>query len=144
MGDDPKINKFIQIVKNSLYIGISNCKNGNKIGDIGFFIQNYIESKGYSIVKEFVGHGIGRKIHEEPMIPNYGKKNTGETLKNGMVLAIEPIVNIGKSDINIYSDGYTVTTKDNKISAHFENTICIVNGNPKILSTCKYIDKKFI
>ncbi|WP_185861966.1 type I methionyl aminopeptidase [Blattabacterium cuenoti] len=137
-----KIRKFLNCSKKSLYIGISKCKSGNSIGDIGFSIQSYIEKNGYNVVKDMVGHGIGKKMHEEPQIPNFGKKGDGIKLKNGFVLSIEPMVNIGSSKIVFHKDGWTVTTLDKKKSAHYEHNVAIVDGYPCLLSTFRYIYEK--
>lgn len=133
------IKKFIKRVKNSLYIGIKQCLKGNYIGDIGFEIQKYIENKGYSVVRELVGHGIGENIHEDPNVPNYGFRGKGVKLDNGMVLSIEPMVNLGSKEVKFDNDKWSVFTKDNKISAHFEHNIAIFNNKPYLLSTFKYI-----
>ncbi|WP_110476826.1 MAG: type I methionyl aminopeptidase [Candidatus Karelsulcia muelleri] len=133
------IRKLLKISKESLYLGIAECKAGNHIGDIGYAIQNHVEKHGYSIVREFGGHGLGKKIHEEPNVPNYGIKQMGKKLLNGLVLAIEPIVNKGKKYIKINKDGWTISTLDKKPSAHYEHNIAIINGKPYLLSTYKYI-----
>ncbi|WGH27134.1 MAG: type I methionyl aminopeptidase [Candidatus Shikimatogenerans bostrichidophilus] len=133
--------KLLKYTKNSLYIGINECKYGNKIGDIGYKINKYISSKGFNIVKDLVGHGIGKQLHELPYIPNYGKKNTGLKLKNGMVLSIEPMVNIGSHKIKLSKDKWTYKTIDNSLSAHYEHNIAIINNKPILLSTFKYIKK---
>ncbi|WP_375323042.1 type I methionyl aminopeptidase [Candidatus Karelsulcia muelleri] len=135
------IKKLLKITKKSLYLGIYECKLGNNIGDIGYAIQNYVEKHGYSIVREFVGHGLGKKIHEKPNVPNYGLKKMGLKLLNGLVLAIEPMVNKGKKKIKFNNDGWTISTMDKKKSAHYEHNIAIINGNPYLLSTYKYIYK---
>ncbi len=134
-----KNRKFLSCSKKSLYIGISQCISGNKIGDIGFSIQSFIEKNGFTIVKDLVGHGIGKKMHEDPQIPNFGKKGEGIELKNGFVLSIEPMVNLGKSDIIFHKDGWTITTLDKKNSSHYEHNIAIIDGKPCLLSTFSYI-----
>ncbi|WGH27315.1 MAG: type I methionyl aminopeptidase [Candidatus Bostrichicola ureolyticus] len=139
-----KKKKLLQITKESLYLGIKECKKGHSIGHIGFAIQNNVEKYGYSIVREFVGHGIGRKIHENPQIPNYGKKGNGDLLKEGMVLAIEPMVNMGTDQIQFDKDGWTISTFDRQPSAHFEHNIAIINGKASLLSTFEYIYKSLI
>ncbi|WP_185872608.1 type I methionyl aminopeptidase [Blattabacterium cuenoti] len=133
------IKQFVNRSKKSLYIGISKCKTGNYIGDIGNSIQSFIETSGYSIVKDFVGHGLGKEMHEDPEIPNFGTKGEGIKLKNGFVLSIEPMVNKGRSEVIFHKDGWTITTKDNSLSAHFEHNIAIINENPYLLSTFRYI-----
>ncbi|WP_185857140.1 type I methionyl aminopeptidase [Blattabacterium cuenoti] len=134
--------KFLNCSKKSLYIGISNCKWKNSIGDIGYSIQSYIEKNGYNVVKDLVGHGLGKNMHEDPKIPNFGKKGKGVKLKEGLVLSIEPMVNIGSSKILFHKDGWTITTLDNKISAHYEHNVAIVDGLPCLLSTFRYIYKE--
>lgn len=138
---DIQIKKLLEITKNSLYLGIKECKIGNNIGNIGFAIQNYVEKYGYSIVKEFVGHGLGKKMHEEPQIPNYGKKGKGQKIFEGMVLAIEPMVNQGTDEIIYNKDGWTISTLDSNPSSHYEHNIAIINGKASLLSTYKYIYK---
>ncbi|WP_185876654.1 type I methionyl aminopeptidase [Blattabacterium cuenoti] len=137
-----KTKQFLNCSKQSLYIGISKCKNGNKIGDISSSIQSYVEKHGYSVVKDFVGHGIGKKMHEDPQVPNFGKKGEGMLLKNGLVLSIEPMVNLGNSEIVHHKDGWTITTLDKKISSHYEHNVAIVDGSPCLLSTFSFIYKE--
>lgn len=126
--------KLLEVTEKSLYFGIEEAKVNNRIGDISFAIQSYVEKKGFSVVRALCGHGVGRKLHEEPQIPNYGEKSQGPILKNGMTLAIEPMVNMGTFKINIADDGWTVVTEDNLPSAHFEHTIAIINGRAEILT----------
>ncbi|WP_185864296.1 type I methionyl aminopeptidase [Blattabacterium cuenoti] len=137
-----EIKKFLYCSKKSLYLGISKCKKNNHIGDIGFSIQSFIEKNKYSVVKDLVGHGIGRKMHEEPHVPNFGKKGKGLKLKEGMVLSIEPMVNKGSSKVIFHKDGWTITTFDKKISSHYEHNVAIVDGKPCLLSTFSYIYKE--
>jgi methionyl aminopeptidase len=111
------------------------------VGDIGHAIQRYTESFGYGVVKELVGHGLGRTMHEEPQVPNYGKRGKGKLLKNGMVLAIEPMINMGTAKIHQLDDGWTILTRDRLPSAHFEHDVAIVDGQPEVLSTFEYIYK---
>ena len=125
----------------SLYQGIDSAQSGNRTGDIGYSIQNYVEKKGYSVVRELVGHGVGRNLHEAPEVPNYGKRGRGAKLKPGMVIAIEPMVNLGKRQIVQESDGWTIRTGDKKASAHFEHTIAITQNGPEVLTTFKYIEE---
>jgi methionyl aminopeptidase len=132
---DEKITKLLEATKNALYKGIEVAKVGNRIGDIGYAIQSYVESLGYSVVRELVGHGVGKNLHEEPQVPNYGKKGKGVKIKSGLVIAIEPMVNIGTHKVKTLSDGWTVVTVDGKKSAHFEHTIAITEDGPRILST---------
>ena len=131
--------KLLEVTKQSLYEGIREFKVGNRIGDVGYAIQKYCEDRGYGVVRELVGHGLGKKMHEDPEIPNYGKRGRGKKLINGMVVAIEPMINMGTHRINQLSDGWTILTKDGKPSAHFEHDIAIINGKPELLSTFKYI-----
>lgn len=131
--------KLLEVTKQSLYEGIRQLKVGNRIGDVGYAIQKYCEDRGYGVVRELVGHGLGRKMHEDPEMPNYGKRGRGKKLVNGMVVAIEPMINLGTHRINHLSDGWTILTKDGKPSAHFEHNIAIVEGKPELLSTFKYI-----
>ncbi|CAI8338832.1 MAG: Methionine aminopeptidase 1 [Flavobacterium sp. SCGC AAA160-P02] len=133
--------KLLQATKESLYEGIRKLKAGNRVGDVGFAIQKYCEDRGYGVVRELVGHGLGKKMHEDPEMPNYGKRGRGKKLVNGMVVAIEPMINLGTHRIKQLSDGWTILTKDGKPSAHFEHNIAIVNGNPELLSTFQYIYK---
>ena len=131
--------KLLQVTKESLYIGIRETKVGNRVEDIGYAIQTYCESHGYGVVRELCGHGLGRKMHEDPEVANYGKRGRGKKLVNGMVIAIEPMINLGTKNIVQHKDGWTITTADNKPSAHFEHDVAIVNGKPELLSTFAYI-----
>ena len=125
---------LVKTTEEALYHGIDYARAGNRVGDISHAIQKFVESRRLSIVREFVGHGIGRSMHESPQIPNFGKKNRGELLKPGMTLAIEPMVNMGGYDIRMGDDGWTALTRDGKPSAHFEHTVLITNGDPEILT----------
>lgn len=138
----PEVKQLLKITKEALYKGIEQALQNNRIGDIGSTIQKYCESHGYSIVRELVGHGIGREMHEAPEVPNYGRKGTGVMLKNGMCIAIEPMVNMGSKNVVFENDGWTVRTKDRKPSAHFEHTVAIRNGKADILSTFEFIQDK--
>lgn len=131
--------KLLKITKESLYKGIEQCVRGKRVGDISFAIQNYCEKEGYGVVRELVGHGLGRKMHEDPQVPNYGRKGSGKVLKDGVVLAIEPMINAGTEKVKFHNDGWTVTTIDNKPSAHFEHDVAIIKGKPVLLSTYQYI-----
>ena len=131
---DEKKKKLVEVTRNSLMLGIDQVKPGNHIGDIGFAVQNYAEKNNFSVVRELVGHGIGRKLHEEPQIPNYGTKNTGAELKEGMCLAIEPMLNEGSEKIITKEDGWTICTEDGKPSAHFEHTVAVTNKGVEILT----------
>lgn len=136
---DIEIKKLLEVTKKSLYLGIKKCTIGNTIGDIGSVIQNYVKKYNYHVVRELVGHGIGKMIHEEPQIPNYGKKGKGQKILEGMVLSIEPMINKGTHEIVHHKDRWTITTLDSKPSAHYEHNIAIINGTPSLLSTFKYI-----
>ena len=125
---------LMKVTEESLYKGIEVAFVNNRIGDIGAAVQQYVESFGFSVVRDLCGHGVGRKLHEDPQVPNYGKKGTGVLIKNGMTIAIEPMVNIGTYKVNVAEDGWTVYTADKKPSAHFEHSIAIINGKPEILS----------
>ncbi len=133
--------QLLSVTKESLYKGIESAKAGKRLGDIGFAIQSYCESFGYSVVREMVGHGIGRNLHEAPEVPNYGKKGSGLLLKEGMVLAIEPMINLGRRNIVQESDGWTVRTIDNKLSAHFEHSIVIRKNGAEVLSSFDFIEE---
>ena len=126
--------KLLDVTHESLMKGIEQAKPGNYVGDIGNAVQSFAESNGFSVVRELVGHGIGRELHEEPQIPNYGKANHGYKLRAGMCIAIEPMINAGVKEVYTAQDGWTILTKDGKASAHFEHTIAITNNGPKILS----------
>jgi methionyl aminopeptidase len=130
------VKRLLKVTKESLYKGIDKARQGNRVGDIANAIQEYTEKlNGYGVVRELVGHGLGRKLHEDPQVPNYGKRGSGQKLKEGMVLAIEPMINMGTKDVVHLSDGWTVLTKDRKPSAHFEHDVCITKGDPDILSS---------
>lgn len=133
---------LLKRTKESLYKGIEMATAGNRLGDIGYAIQEYVESFGYSVVREMVGHGIGRHLHEDPQVPNYGKPNKGLKLKEGLVIAIEPMINIGKREIEQKSDGWTIVTNDKKCSAHFEHTVVVRQGKAEILSSFLEIEKE--
>ena len=136
---DPEVEKLLQTTKESLYVGIEQFKVGNRVGDVGYAIQNYNESRGYGVVRELVGHGLGKEMHEKPEMPNYGKRGSGKKFLNGMVVAIEPMINLGTSKINQLNDGWTILTRDKKPSAHFEHNVAIIDGKPKLLSTFDYV-----
>lgn len=138
---DAATKQLLKVTKESLYAGIREFRAGNRVGDVGFAIQQYCESHGYGVVRELVGHGIGRKMHEDPEMPNYGKRGRGKQFKEGMVVAIEPMINLGTHKIKQLKDGWTILTLDGKPSAHFEHDVAIVNGKPELLSTFKYIYK---
>ena len=138
---DEEVKRLLRTTKESLYIGIEHAVEGNRIGDIGHAIQEYCEKRGYGVVREMCGHGVGRKLHEDPDVPNYGRKGTGPLIKNGMVIAIEPMINMGSKNIVIERDGWTTRTKDRKPSAHYEHTIAIHHGKPDILSSFQYVEE---
>jgi len=139
---DIQIKQLLKVTKESLYKGIEMASVGNKLGDIGYAVQKYAESFGYGVVRELVGHGIGKDLHEAPEVPNYGKRGEGILLKEGLVIAIEPMINIGKRGVVQHNDGWTITTIDNKPSAHFEHTIVVRKEKAEILSSFKEIEKK--
>ena len=137
-----EVMKLIQVTKESLYKGIEKAVAGNRVGDIAFAIQEYTERKnGYGVVRELVGHGLGKNLHEDPQVPNYGKRGSGPKLKEGLVLAIEPMINMGSKDVYTDDDGWTVKTKDGKPSVHFEHDVCVKKGKADILSDYSIIEK---
>ncbi len=135
------VRKLLVRTKESLYVGLERATDGNRIGDIGYAIQTYVERFGYSVVRELVGHGVGKSLHEAPEVPNYGKRGQGVKLKEGMVLAIEPMINFGKKGITQDKDGWTIRTADRKPSAHFEHTVAVRKGKAEILTTFQYIEE---
>ncbi len=138
--DEEKL-KLMKATRDGLYKGIEAAVAGNRIGDIGYAVQSHVESLGYTVVRELVGHGVGRHLHEKPQVPNYGKRGNGKKIKNGLVIAIEPMINMGSKDVQIANDGWTFSTLDGKPSAHFEHSIAIRNGKADILSDFEMIDK---
>lgn len=130
----PQVQALLDVTRESLMRGIEQCREGNRVFDIGHAVQNYVEGFGYSVVREFVGHGIGRALHEEPQVPNYGPKGKGTQLKVGMVLAIEPMINAGGHEVKVLKDGWTAVTVDRSLSAHFEHTVAITPKGPEILT----------
>lgn len=130
----PSAERLLRVTEDALYIGIEKARPGNRVSDISSAIQRYVESHGYSVVRSFVGHGIGRSLHEEPQVPNYGSPGQGPRLREGMTLAIEPMVNEGTYDIKILDDGWTVVTADRKLSAHYEHTVAITENGARILT----------
>jgi methionyl aminopeptidase len=136
-----EIKQLLKVTKEALYLGLQKARQGNRVGDIAYAIQEHTEKKhGYGVVRELVGHGLGRNMHEDPQVPNYGKKGTGAKLKEGMVLAVEPMINLGVKEVIHLDDGWTVLTKDHKPSAHFEHDVCITKGDPDILSSFEEIE----
>lgn len=138
---DPEVQKLLDITKESLYIGIEQAVEGKRVGDISSAVQEYCEKNGYSVVRELVGHGIGKQMHEAPEVPNYGKKGSGSLLREGMCICIEPMINLGKRNVVFEKDGWTVRTKDRKPSAHFEHCIAIQSGKARILSSFKFLEE---
>ena len=135
--------QLLRVTKESLYKGIDEAVVGKRIGDISYAVQHYVEEFGYSVVRELVGHGVGKELHESPEVPNYGKRGKGPLLKEGMVIAIEPMINLGKKEIVQESDGWTIRTRDRAISAHYEHTVAIANGKAAVLTTHEYIEEVY-
>lgn len=134
-----EIGKLLKVTRESLYAGINEFRIGNRVGDVGYAIQKYCEDHGYGVVRELVGHGLGMKMHEDPEMPNYGQRGRGKKFVEGMVVAIEPMINMGTKRIKQLKDGWTILTADGKPSAHFEHNVAIIYGKPELLSTFKYI-----
>jgi len=126
--------QLVTSTEQSLYEGLKRAVNGNHVGDIGYAVQSYVEEREYNVVRALVGHGIGRNLHEDPQVPNFGRQGIGPLLKSGMVIAVEPMINVGTCEVKTLSDGWTVVTADGKLSAHFENTCVIRDGYPEILT----------
>ncbi|MBD5210135.1 MAG: type I methionyl aminopeptidase [Bacteroidales bacterium] len=137
----PEKMALCRTTKESLYVGIEACVPGKRIGDISNAVQTYCEKRGYSIVREMCGHGIGKRMHEDPEIPNYGRRGIGPIIKDGMCLCIEPMVNMGSRNIVIERDGWTCRTRDRQPSAHYEHTLAIVDGHTEILTTFDYVEE---
>ena len=133
--------RLLKTTKEALYLGIEQAVEGKRVGDISNAIQTYCEHKGYSVVRELCGHGVGKKLHEEPEVPNYGRRGCGPLLKNGMVIAIEPMINLGSRNIVVEKDRWTTRTKDRKPSAHFEHTIAIRENGADVLSSFRYVEE---
>jgi methionyl aminopeptidase len=130
----PEIEKLMQITRESLFQAVKKMVPGNRLYDVSYAVQEYVEERGYTVVREFCGHGIGQKMHEDPQVPNYGRPGTGPKLKEGWVLAVEPMVNAGTHDVHVLSDGWTVKTRDGKASSHFEHTIAVTEDGPQVLT----------
>ena len=130
---DP-VKRLLEATRESLYRAIAKCRVGNRLGDVCNAVQSYVEPLGYSVVKNYCGHGVGRAMHEEPQVPNYGRPGTGPVLREGLVIAIEPMINLGHEDVKVLSDGWTVITLDGQPSAHFEHTVAITEDGPQILT----------
>lgn len=137
----PEVQKLLQVTLESLYKGIEQIKRGNRMGDLSFAIQDYTEKHGYGVVRELIGHGVGRKLHEPPEVPNFGKRGKGPLFADGMVLAIEPMINMGTRNVKQLRDGWTIVTQDGKPSAHYEHDVAVVNGAPVILSSFAYVEE---
>lgn len=136
---DPEVEKLLKVTKASLYEGIRTFKKGNRLGDLGFAIQDFCEKEGYGVVRELIGHGLGSAMHEGPEVPNYGRRGRGKQFVDGMVLAIEPMINQGTHRIKQLKDGWTILTADGKASAHFEHNVALIDGAPELLSSFQYI-----
>jgi methionyl aminopeptidase len=139
----PEVMQLLRTTKQALYLGVEQAVTGRRLGDIGAVIQTHCERAGYGVVREFVGHGIGREMHEEPEVCNYGRRGNGIVLKSGMTLAIEPMITLGKRNIVIEDDGWTARTIDRKPAAHYELSVCVRDGKADILSTFEYIEEVF-
>jgi methionyl aminopeptidase len=139
----PKIKSLLKATKESLCLGIEKAVYGNRVGDIGNAIQKFVEAKGFTVVRELVGHGVGKHLHESPEVPNYGKKGSGPLLGEGMVIAIEPMVNLGTRNVVQERDGWTIRTADRRVSAHYEHTVAIFKEGTEVLTTHKYIEENF-
>ena len=126
--------ELLKVTEAALYLGIKQAVTGHRIGDISHAVQTFVEAQGFGVVREMVGHGVGREMHEEPQIPNFGRRNSGEKIKPGMTLAIEPMVNLGRHEVRTLSDGWTVVTSDGSPSAHFEHTVLTTDSGPEILT----------
>lgn len=136
-----EIKKLLEVTKECLTFAIQNAVVGKRIGDIGFAVQQHAEANGFGVVREMVGHGLGKTMHEKPEVPNYGRRGKGLMLKEGLVIAIEPMINMGTKNIIQDSDGWTIKTKDGKPSAHFEHDVAVMNGKADVLSTFEYIEE---
>lgn len=137
----PETMSLLKATKESLYQGIEQAKYGNRMGDVSYAIQKYVEDRGYTVVRELVGHGLGESLHESPEVPNYGKRGRGPKLQHGLVIAIEPMVNLGTRNIVQERDGWTIRTKDRRPSAHYEHTVAIFKDRTEILTTHQYIEE---
>lgn len=137
----PETLKLLEVTHECLNIGIEQAKVGNRIGDIGFHIQKHAEKHGYGVVRELVGHGIGKTMHEEPQVPNYGRRGRGKKIQDGLTIAIEPMINMGTERVKYLEDNWTIVTADGKPSAHFEHDVAVIDGKPEVLSTFKYVEE---
>jgi methionyl aminopeptidase len=137
----PEILQLLKTTKEALYLGIEQAVHGKRLGDVGYAIQQHCEARSYGVVREFVGHGIGREMHEDPQVPNYGRRGTGTQLKKGMCIAIEPMITQGSRQIYMTDDNWTVKTRDGRCAAHFEHTVAINHGKADILSSFEYVEQ---
>ncbi len=142
-GASPEVLKLLERTYQSLFLGIEQAKAGNRIGDIGHAIQEYVEGFGYGVVRELVGHGVGKKLHEDPEVPNYGKRGKGPKITAGMVIAIEPMINMGTKNVVQEKDGWTIRTSDRKPSAHFEHMVAVYEDRTEVLTTHEEIEKNY-
>jgi methionyl aminopeptidase len=136
-----EVKKLLRVTRESLELGIEQAIVGNRLGDIGAAVQRHAEAHGFGVIRELVGHGLGKSMHEPPEVPNYGKRGKGKVLKKGLVIAIEPMINLGSRYVKQLDDGWTIVTADGKPSAHFEHDVAVVNGKPDVLSTFDYVDE---
>lgn len=136
-----EVKSLMRVTQECLIKGVEKAVVGMRVGDIGFAVQQHAEAHGYGVVKELVGHGVGAKLHEKPEVPNYGKRGSGAKLEEGMVIAIEPMINAGKAGVKFWKDGWTVSTVDGKASAHYEHTVAVRKGVPDVLSTFSYVEE---
>lgn len=138
---DPKTKKLLEVTKECLDLGIAQVKKGNRMGDLSYAIQQHAENNGYGVVRELVGHGLGREMHESPEVPNFGKRGRGPLFRDGLVIAIEPMINMGTKNVKQLSDGWTIITADKMPSAHFEHDVAFIDGKAEVLSTFDYIEE---
>jgi methionyl aminopeptidase len=139
IADDVKA--LLKRTKEALYLGIENAVHGKRLGDIGYAIQTYCEASGYGVVREFVGHGVGHDMHEDPQVPNYGRRGTGTMMKTGLCIAIEPMITLGDRQVIMENDGWSVRTRDRKMAAHFEHSVAVRNGKADILSSFEFVEQ---
>jgi len=136
----PEVDRLLTVTQECLKLAIEQAVDGNRIGDIGYAVQKHAEDNGYGVVRELVGHGLGKKLHEDPEVPNYGRRGRGTKLKSGMTLAIEPMINLGVKEVEQLDDGWTIVTADRKPAAHFEHDVVVRKGQAEVLSTFEYIE----
>ena len=137
---DPEVQKLLRVTRECLDLGIAETRVGNRIGDIGFAIQQHAEANGYGVVRDLVGHGLGKTMHEDPQVPNYGRRGRGKKIQNGLTIAIEPMINMGTERVVQLDDNWTIVTQDGKPSAHYEHDVAVINGQPEVLSTFEYVE----